>query len=347
MTSNEIIKQDINTILSKDINWKRFDGKTILITGANGFLPAYMVETLLSVHEQLGVNLKIIALVRDINKAKKRFKDHLNDSALEFLQQDVCDPLLIEVKVDFIVHAASQASPKYYSIDPVGTLNANLTGTLNVLELARTNKSESLLYFSSAEVYGQPLSDNAISENDYGYLDPAVVRSCYAESKRMGETLCVSYSHQFDVNTKMIRPFHTYGPGMDLADGRVFVDFVADVLSNRNIVMTSDGSAKRAYCYITDAVDAYFKVLLEGANAEAYNIGNPDNELSVLELADLMVSLFAEKKLKVVRQEKLIEGYIPSKVNKVIPNIEKIKVLGWRPQVSAKTGFYRTVLSYS
>ena len=255
MIGNKIILEDLRQIVDTPIDWGRFSGKTVLVTGANGFLPAYMVETLLYLNdERIAKDIKIIALVRSIDKAKLRFKNYIMNESLEFLVQDVCDPLKVDRKVDFIIHAASQASPKYYGMDPVGTLSANTIGTINLLKLAKSQSIESFLYFSSSEIYGI-LDDAKIptKENNYGYLDPTNVRSSYAESKRMGETICVSYLHQYGIPIKIIRPFHTYGPYMKLDDGRVYADFVSDIVNNRNLEIWSDGSAKRAFCYLSDA----------------------------------------------------------------------------------------------
>ena len=137
-------------------------------------------------------------------------------------------------------------------------------------------------------------------ETEYGYLDPATVRACYGESKRMGETLCVAYHAQYGVPAKIVRPFHTYGPGMDLSDGRVFADFVADLVARRDLVMKSDGRAQRAFCYLADATVGFFTVLLRGEAGAAYNVGNPDAEVSILELARTLANLFPERGVRVV-----------------------------------------------
>lgn len=350
MTGNKIIREDMESVFNANIDWNRFANKTVLISGANGFLPAYMVEVLLFVKLMNNIDLKVIALVRNSQKAKIRFKDYIGNESLIFIEHDVCNPINVEniQNIDFIIHAASQASPKYYGIDPVGTLGANVLGTINLLNLARQNNVESFLYFSSGEVYGQ-IDDNhnPVKEDYYGYLDPMNVRSCYAESKRMGENICISYLNQYGINIKVVRPFHTYGPGMQLNDGRVYADFVADIINGNDIVMKSDGSSKRAYCYLADATIAYFLVLLKGKSGEAYNIGNPEGEYTVLELANRLVSIFPEKALKVVIHKNSNINYLPSKVNRITPDIAKVKNLGWSPKFTIEEGFKRTINSYS
>jgi UDP-glucuronate decarboxylase len=341
-----IITEDLDYIISQKLPWDNFKDKTILITGANGFLPSYIVYTLLRLNDDFQLNLKVIALVRNKSKALDKFAFLIQRNDFELLVQDVCKPIEIASEIHYIIHAASQASPKYYGVDPVGTLNANVLGTSNLLMLAAHKKVDSFLYFSSSEVYGMVSEDKIPTrESDYGYIDIANVRACYAESKRMGETMCVSWMHQFHVPAKIVRPFHTYGPGMLLDDGRVYADFIADIYHRRDIVMKSDGSAQRAFCYLSDATFGFFTILLEGKNGESYNLGNPSQEVSILELAQQMVAIFPERNLKVIRKENS-ENYIPSSVSRNCPDISKLKALGWSPVTSIKEGFKKTLISY-
>ena len=304
-----------------------------------------MVETLAALNAR-GAKVRVVGLVRNLEKALGRL-GHLASMGVELLQQDVTDPLRGDVpKADFIVHAASQASPRFYGADPVGTIEANTTGTQQMLRHAVRSDCRSFLFFSSGEVYGVPLDDSQrLAETDYGYLDPANVRACYAESKRMGETLCVSWNHQFGVPARIVRPFHTYGPGMDLNDGRVFADFVADILAERDITLKSDGLAVRPFCYLTDATVGFFTALLKGEAGKAYNVGNPDAETSIKDLADLLVRLFPEMGLSVnhLPPESPAGGYLQSQVSRSTPAIQRMIALGWQPIIGLAEGFKRTV----
>jgi nucleoside-diphosphate-sugar epimerase len=338
---------DLQEIASAKINWNRFAKKTVLITGANGFLPAYMVDTLMYLNNKIlkKAKCKVIALVRNKKHAEERFAKYTADSNFILKIHDVSNIIDIDEKIDFIVHAASPASPKYYKDDPIGVILPNVFGTKNSLELAVKNKVESYLYFSSGEIYGEPTNNNSISEDSYGYVNPLSIRSCYAESKKMGENLCIAYGHQCNVPVKIVRPFHTYGPGMKLDDGRVFADFVKNVVNNEDIELKSDGSACRPFCYLSDATIAFFQILLKGENNNAYNVSNPYQIVSIKDLATILVSLFPEKRLKVITAREN-ENYLQSPIKIQVPDISKIKNLGWEPTTDIKTGFTKTIESY-
>ena len=348
MKRHPVIEQDLRTIASQPLPWAELAGKVVLVSGAGGFLPAYMVELLLWLNEQRNGErpTRVVGLVRNAEKASVRFAAYHDRDDLQLIEQDVCTPFTIDGPVDYIIHAASQASPKFYGIDPVGTLLANVIGTRNLLELARQKSSKRFMFFSSGEVYGA-VSHNNPAERDYGYLDPLDVRSCYGESKRMGENMAVSWHYQFGIPIVIVRPFHTYGPGMALDDGRVFADFVADVVAHRDIVMKSDGAAVRAFCYLADAVAAFFTVLLKGGDGQAYNIGNDQAESSVIDLAELLAATFLDRNIKVQRHKPPAgNAYLQSTISRICPDIAKARSLGWVPVTGLVDGFTKTIRSF-
>ncbi len=346
---NPIVEEDVARIVAHNLPWRTFANKTVLISGANGFLPAYMVETLLYLNEvDRSMNCRVIGLARNREKARKRFAHFLDRQDFAVVIQDVTAPPTIPVPVDFIIHAASQASPKYYGSDPVGTLAANSLGTYNLLSFARDCRAEGFLFISSGDVYGQ-VADSQIPtrEDCFGYLDPNQVRACYGESKRIGETMCAAFGHQFGVAAKIVRPTHTYGPGMAMDDGRVYADFVANIVRREDIVLKSDGTARRAFCYLADAALAFFTVLLKGERGQAYNVGNEACESSVADLARMLVGLFPERRLSLRFEiSPAPAGYIPSKVSRGSLDTAKLRALGWRPATTLQEGFKRTVMSF-
>jgi len=332
---NKIIQEDLEYITSSTIvDWKQFKNSTVLITGASGMLASYMVRTLLYLNENIlkDNQCKVIALVRNENKARENFKDYENDNNLSFIIQDVCKSIYVDKqKINYVIHASSIASPKYYNEFPVDVILPNTLGTLNTLNLSIKHKVESYLFFSAGEIY---------NENN-----PLDIRSCYGESKRLGENLCVCSHHQYNVPIKIVRPFHTYGPGMDLEGGRVFEDFVNNIVHNKNIELKSDGSARRQFCYIADATIAFFKVLLDGKNGQAYDIANIDQTVSIKDLARMLLYTFPEKHLQFsyIKHDK---DYLPSSTKEYIPNITNINNLGWNPVFTIREGFKRTIKSF-
>ncbi|WP_244262481.1 NAD-dependent epimerase/dehydratase family protein [Yersinia bercovieri] len=184
-----------------------------------------------------------------------------------------------------------------------------------------------------------------VLENDFGSLDCSELRACYAESKRMGETMCISWGEQYSVPCKIVRIFHTYGPGMDLNDGRVFADFVSCAVQGKNIDMKSDGSAIRTFCYLSDAVHAIFKVLLCGHIGQAYNVGNERCEMNIRDLAFLVNKLSSNNNSRVIISNN-DNNYILSKINRIVPDTTKLRSLGWRPKYDVISGFKRTIKFY-
>jgi UDP-glucuronate decarboxylase len=344
IVNTQIIAEDIKHIQDEFHFWEEFKDKTILITGASGMLASYLVDTFLNMSEQL--NLSVICLVRDWERARLRFPRYLNNVRFKLICQDISLPIRIDSNIHFIIHAASNASPRTFINYPVDTINANVLGTINLLNLAREKKVNSFLFFSSSEVYGQLLSnDVAINEELFGSINPLKIRSCYSESKKMGENICLSYFAQYGVKTKVVRPFHTYGPGFKLDDGRVFADFISDYINHQKIIVKSNGRDRRSFCYITDATLGFLTVLLKGKCGEAYNIGNPAAEKSIIELARLVSQLRSCTECKVEYENNSTFNH-PNEISRFLPDISKAIQLGWNPTTTVEIGFERTLRSF-
>ena len=347
--ANPIIRADLERIASVTLPWRGLRDKTVLVTGGSGFLGAYLIKSLLTISRLNKLNIRVICIARNNRSVEVRLSAYLGAPDLSVVQHDISQPIPKDFpRADFIIHSASQASPKYYGIDPVGTLLANSAGTMYLLEHAVKSQADRFLFFSSGEVYGVPRDpDQLVGELDYGYLDPMNVRSCYGESKRIAETMCVAWAHQHGLHTSVVRPFHTYGPGMALDDGRVFADFVADVVAKRNIILKSDGLAKRPFCYIADATVGFLTVLLTGGKAEAYNVANPEAEISIRDLATLVAGLFPERGISTQFEVQVSsDSYLKSPISRSCPSICKMQELGWTPNIGLHEGFRRTIQSF-
>jgi nucleoside-diphosphate-sugar epimerase len=343
-----LVKDDFTKIAAADIPWQRLAGKNILITGAYGFLASYLVETVLFLNDEvLKKPCAVFALVRDRQRARERFAYFKERVDLHFLEQDVSTPITAEYSFDFIIHAASQAAPRKFMRDPIGTILSNTVGTNAVLECAERSKTESIVFVSSSEVYGdRGANGEAIAENMDGVIDLSSPRACYPESKRLGEIICRAWHHTRNVPVKIARLFHTYGPGMSSDDGRVQADFVHNVVNKQDIIIKSDGRAARCFCYLADVTRGIFTVLLQGASGEAYNIGNRKAEITIKDLAQLLVILFPERQLKMEFDHGISDQTLKSAITRSVPNTDKLESLGWRASVDLREGFERTVRSY-
>lgn len=347
-TFNTIVEGDLQAIVASDLPWEKLSGLRFVVTGAGGFLGQYLVRTLLALHRLGRVHqpLKVVALVRNVERARKSFANIPEDGKLEFIEWDLSTIAVPDLgDINYVLHAGSQASPRFYGTDPVGTLLPNTVGTAALWEaLRRSSNPKGFLFVSSSEVYGAVNGTMGLKESDFGVVNPTLVRTCYAESKRLGETTCVSFHHQHGIPTWIVRPFHTYGPGLTAEDGRVFADFTYNVIRNENIVMNSDGTARRAFCYASDAIAGFFAVLLCGEAGTAYNVANANGEMSVMEFAELMVSLFPEKSLRVDRRiDTSTPKYMASAFNRLVPDTTRLESLGWKAEVTPAQGFKRMI----
>jgi len=317
-----------------------------LITGATGLVPAYLVRFLAWLNEEQSLDLDLFLWVRSVEKAHRLFpwwKD--KGMAVEIGVPDWQNPggwTLPEV--DYAVHAASPATPAACRADPKGVMACNIAGTQALLERLDPRVLRGFLYFSSSEVYGDTDGLEFPDEEQTGRLDPDASRSLYPLAKLAGEALCHDAFRRRHLPVRIARIFHTYGPGMDLErDGRVFADFVGNLIRGEDILMKSDGSARRAFCYLGDTVEALLTILLRGKDDACYNIGNPQGILSVSELADLLLGMAPGSGLKKV----MLPGHIAqSPSSGVFPNVSRLEKLGWTSKTSPGEGFHRTIQSY-
>lgn len=348
---NSIVQNDMKELADQsDIPVNLLQNKKILITGANGMLATYLIYFFMYLNEKKHLDIEIFAVSRNKKKAEERFQFFLADDRFHLLIGDVCNRLEIGNKknIDYIIHAAGNASPHFIMNDPVGIIKANTLGTLNVLEFAKENNCSRVLYTSTREIYGAlPESVKLISEEKYGVINPTQLRNCYPESKRLSETLLESYRFQYNIEYVTVRIAHSYGPGMTIEnDGRVMADFISDTIHERNIVLKSKGEMERAFCYITDAVSGILFALLVGQSGNSYNLANETEPISVRKVAELLVQLFpgTDRKVEFKIPEQADEGY--SKIERTKLDTRKLEALGWKSRIALKEGLTRTVQSF-
>lgn len=349
--NNYIISKDMLEIYANGLDYSFFYNKTIMITGAYGMIASYLIKFLIYINN-LGTNIAIIALVKNKEKFYKRFPECKTMKNVVLYETDLNSEIVLKKKVDYIIHAASLASPNYYNLCPVEVIKPNVIGTINLLEFAKSNLNPDgcFIFFSAGNIYGNCNLNNHISEETFGGMDPLHIYNCYGESKRMGETLCKSYSIEYGIRFKTLRIWHTYSPYINIdKDPRVFASFIKNVRDNENIVIYSDGLGMRSFCYITDAISMMLYVMVYGNVNEAYNICNTKEFISIKGLADIIVNLRPNKELKVVYDKRdTTENYTENVVLKNVnipPTSAKVNNLGFEAKVTIKDGFNR-VLEY-
>ena len=357
----DVIQTDLAYINDNlQAEFSRIEGKNLLITGGAGFLGYYLVQAILFRNRQVAPSRRISLTVYDnfIRGLPDWLKNLAGEDTLTVTRHDITRPLPENVAdFQYIIHAASIASPIFYRKHPIETMHANVDGLRFLLEYCMRQKEkgspvEAFLFYSSSEVYGDPLPQHIPTPETYnGNVSFTGPRACYDESKRYGETLCVNFARQHGLPVKITRPFNNYGPGLKITDRRALPDFARDVLNNKDIVIYSDGSPTRTFCYVADAIVGHYKVLVKGRDGEPYNIGADDPEISIAELAEKVIHLsktlfgYQGKLVKQINREK---DYLVDNPNRRCPQIGKARAeLGYAPGIALDEGLKRSLIWYS
>lgn len=327
----------IKQIYELELPWEKLENSKILITGANGMIASRFVETLLEISERKKLNLEVFAMCRNPKNAEKSFAKFKDNENLHIIIADVTAPLTLNIDFQFIIHAASSAHPDAFNNTPVDVMKANFLGTLNLLEYVVKYKDTRFMFVSSSEVYGENEDRKELfSETDTGNIDCTTFRSCYPESKRASETLCMSYKKQFGSDVVIVRPAYIYGKNILDSNNRADVYFLRQVLNGKNIIMYSKGTQIRSYCYVDDCVSGMLYTLLLGNNGEVYNIGNEDCTVTLWDYAQKLADIGGVKLY--YEPNSAPEGKVFLKTTQCILDTSKLRKLGWEPQYDLETG---------
>ena len=331
-----VLSEDIKRITEdSNIDWNRLKGTKILVTGATGLIGSLCIRTLLA----LDIPVEVYALVRSREKAESIFGTRVN-----YVIGDVRQPIETDIRPDFVIHCASVTKSKVMVEDPVGTLDITIKGTMNMLDLAMASSVKSMVYASSMEAYGvTEESQNPVTEEKLGYVDLTSARSSYSEGKRAAEILCSAYYHQHGLPVKVARLALTMGAGIPVEDNRVSMQFAKSAIRGEDIVLHTMGRSLSNFVYTSDCIRGLFTVLLNGKDGEIYNICNDQETRSIGEIAELVAEKHAGGRIRVVRDipEGNTFGYAPDTCLRL--SSEKLKGLGWEPEISLENAYGRLI----
>lgn len=326
---NNIIHEDIKTVCEADfIDWDRLRGATILVTGATGLIGASFIKSLDYANKEKDLKLQIIALVRDETRARARFSEILPNEMLSFVIGSVEDPPIIDDKVDYILHGASQTASKEFVHHAVETIQTSVLGTFNLLKLSKEKNVKGFVYLSSMEVYGYPERGHKMKEHEIGSLTPLDLRNSYPISKMISESMCCAYAKEYGVPTMICRLTQTFGPGVNYNDDRIFAYFGRCAIEKRNIVLKTKGETERCYLYTTDAVTAILTIMLDGKPGSAYNAADENTYCSIAEMAERVAADGGIKVEYDIQDEK--QNGFPQTLYMNL-DTSALSQLGWKP----------------
>ncbi|MBO8242346.1 SDR family oxidoreductase [Prochlorococcus marinus XMU1410] len=300
--------------------------KINLVTGGTGFLGSHLIDNLMKQGEI------VFCLDNNFTGKDENIKHWIGNNNFKLIKHDVIDPIFLEV--DRIWHLACPASPIHYQSNPIKTAKTSFLGTLNMLGLAKKNKAQ-ILMASTSEIYGDP-EIHPQTESYKGSVNPIGIRACYDEGKRISETLCFDYHREHKIDIKVMRIFNTYGPRMNLDDGRVISNFIVQSLTNKNLTIYGDGNQTRSFCYVDDLIDGMMKLMNSEHNGPV-NIGNPD-EYTINQIAETIIKLI-NPSLKITNKPLPQDDPLKRKPDINLAN----KLLNWMPEVKLKEGLKKTI----
>lgn len=331
---------DLDEALDGVVGLDALAGKRLLITGATGTIGSFLVDMFGRANQRGGLGVRVHAAGRSEERLAKCFAGSPFEG-ISFCRYDATDPIAFSFPVDVIIHAASNAQPNTIMADPLGTIEANVTGLMTLLDWGRDHGCARFLYVSSGEVYGEmPSEASEFVESDSGYVDPLQVRSCYPLAKRLGENACVAYADQNDMDAVIVRLSHTYGPTAPAIDGRAHAQFLRASLAGEPIILKSEGAQLRSYTYIADAGSALLTVLAQGRTGRAYNLANPNSRCTIAEFAKAAAQTGSQEVRFEVDEKTIREG---TPITHQVLATTMLESLGWSGSYDIERGIDHAV----
>lgn len=336
-----VYQDRLNAMSQNSDVWYSLRGCSVLITGASGMIGSCLVDYLMFLNQKYGAGISVYAMGRSEDSARRRFRHWCGQKYFHFIKHDVRERLDANMQIDYIIHAATSAHPAAYADTPADISLANYMGTLHLLDYLKSHQGKRFLFISSGEIYGQSDIDGGFDEDSCGYTDPLSPRSCYPMSKLAAENLCVCYLRQYGVESIIVRPSHVYGPTSTKQDTRAVTAFLQHAATGQDIVMYSEGTQVRNYCYVFDCVEGVLCALTRGVPGRAYNIADEKSIVSIKELADLIAELGKVNVIIDLPNEKMRSGF--TSITHGVLNAKAMKQLGWTAKVHVREGLEETL----
>ena len=343
MLKSSLYQRDIEHVANLSLPWEQLKNTSFLISGASGLIGKFLIDVLMYQNKTKQLNCHIIAIGRNIDKAKTRFADYWGNACFTFISTDInSTPTFNVVKIDYLLHAASNTHPVQYATDPIGTITTNLLGTYNLLNLAIKTHTKRFLFTSSVEIYGENRGDIDLFTEDYcGYINCNTLRAGYPESKRAGEALCQAFIKQHGLDIVIPRLSRKYGPTMQSTDSKAIAQFIKKALAGEDIVLKSQGTQFYSYSYVADAVAGLLYCLFYGKTGKAYNIADKQSNISLRDLAQILANIAHTKVVFEIPDAVETAGY--SKATKAILDSTKLQALGWQADFPMEKGLQHTI----
>lgn len=344
--NNKIFKEDMEYIIHANfINWENLNNKTIFITGATGLIGYYLTSALVYKNIKKHSNIKILALVRNIEKARLQFKEQLKvDNNLNFICGELNNISNINEEIDYIVHGASPTTSKLFVENPVEVIQSIVNGSQNILELAKSKNIKSMVYLSSMEVYGEYKTEEVLKENSVLKLNPNNIRDCYPLGKALVENISKAYFKEYEIPVNILRISQTIGlkENVELIKNRKIIqEIIYSILNKKDIILATKGESKRTYIYIRDVITAILVVLLSNKYGEIYNVANEKTYDSIYNMISNVIENVAHNEINLLVKEEKTNKY--PKTNYLKLSSQKLKKLDWNTSANIIEMFNRII----
>lgn len=339
----KLYQEEIKDQLSLSLPWEKLKNKSILLSGATGMIGSYLIDLIMAKNQFHSLNCKVYAISRQEEKARLRFAPYWDRPNFQYYSQDINQELTLpDFRAEYVIHGASNTHPVAYATDPIGTIMTNITGTAHLLDFAKSVECRRFVFLSSVEIYGENTSSALrFREEDCGYIDCNTMRAGYPESKRAGEALCQAYIHQESMDAVILRLARVYGPTMLSSDSKALAQFLKKGAAKEDIILKSQGTQHYSYTYAGDAVSAILWAMLQGECGHAYNVADPDSDITLKDLASLIAKHAGTKVIFQIPDEVESAGY--SHATRALLDGSKLKSLGWNPRETIQTGIEKTL----